>query len=129
MTTSCPFCEISPHRVVAKNAVAVAFFDAFPVADGHTLVAPRQHVMSIFDLPDSERVELWRLVADVRSVLGKQLSPAGFNIGINDGPVAGQTVSHAHIHVIPRYAGDVPDPRGGVRWVIPERAAYWEDPS
>jgi diadenosine tetraphosphate (Ap4A) HIT family hydrolase len=127
--TTCPFCTIKESLIVAQNATAIAFRDAYPVTDGHTLVIPRQHVSSIFDLCESDQIQLWQLVADVRSTLTDQLSPAGFNIGINDGQAAGQTVPHAHIHIIPRFQGDVLDPRGGVRWIIPEKAVYWEDPS
>jgi diadenosine tetraphosphate (Ap4A) HIT family hydrolase len=107
------------------NEAAIAFSDAFPVAEGHTLVAPRRHVTSLFDLPVEEQVALWRLVALVRGKLLEELRPDGFNVGVNDGPAAGQTVLHAHVHVIPRRVGDVGDPRGGVRWVVPDKAAYW----
>lgn len=127
MIDDCPFCRIESSRVIAANVVAVALRDAFPVADGHTLVVPRQHVASVFDLSDFDQSQVWRLVAQVRSDLAEQFSPDGFNIGINDGKAAGQTVPHAHIHVIPRHHGDVPDPCGGIRWIIPERAAYWEE--
>lgn len=129
MSGSCPFCEIEETLVVAQNSAALAFRDAFPIAEGHTLVIPREHVASIFDLSASGQASLWQLVAKVRSALAEQLSPAGFNIGVNDGEAAGQTVPHAHLHIIPRYQDDVPDPRGGVRWIIPEKAVYWEDPS
>ena len=124
----CPFCDIAIERVADQNATAIAFRDAFPIAEGHTLVISKQHVTSIFDLSDSDQAQLWELVAQVRTLLSQQLSPAGFNIGINDGEAAGQTVPHAHVHVIPRFQGDVPDPRGGVRWIIPEKGVYWEDP-
>ena len=127
--TICPFCTIEESLVVAQNATAIAFRDAYPVADGHTLVIPREHVSSIFDLSEAKQSQLWQLVAQVRAALAKQLTADSFNIGINDGETAGQTVPHAHVHIIPRYQGDVPDPRGGVRWIIPEKAAYWEDPS
>jgi diadenosine tetraphosphate (Ap4A) HIT family hydrolase len=126
---TCPFCTIEESLIVAQNATSIAFRDAYPVADGHTLVIPRQHVTSIFDLSDSDQAQLWQLVAQVRTLLSRQRSPAGFNIGINDGEAAGQTVPHAHVHIIPRYAGDVPDARGGIRWIIPEKAVYWKDPS
>src|SRR5688500_13057619 len=127
MRVTCPFCNIEKSLIIAKNATAIAIRDAFPLADGHTLVIPRQHVTSMFDHSESYQTQLWQLVAQVRALLSQQFAPAGFNIGINDGTAAGQTVPHAHIHVIPRYQGDVPDPRGGVRWIIPGNAAYWED--
>jgi diadenosine tetraphosphate (Ap4A) HIT family hydrolase len=104
---------------------AIAFSDLFPVTGGHTLVIPRRHVTSIFDLPKNEFFEIWALVSDVRTKINELDAPGGFNIGINDGAAAGQTIPHAHIHVIPRRIGDVQDPRGGIRWVIAETAKYW----
>jgi diadenosine tetraphosphate (Ap4A) HIT family hydrolase len=94
------------------------FTDGFPVAPGHTLLIPRRYVASIFDLAPEERTAVWDLVAHIRGALAQALHPDGFNIGINDGTAAGQIVMHAHVHVIPRWTGDIPDPRGGVRWVI-----------
>ena len=123
----CPFCF--PATLVATTPSALALRDAYPTSEGHTLVVPRRHVASLFDLTPEEQTELWQLVAQVRSALVEQFHPDAFNIGINDGEAAGQTVPHAHIHVIPRFHGDVADPRGGVRWVIPEKAAYWKAPS
>ena len=89
--------------------------------DGFYLSFTREPVM----LPEPEQVAVWALVAQVRSLLLAELHPDGFTVGLNDGPAAGQTVPHAHVHVIPRRHGDVPDPRGGVRWVVPDKAAYW----
>src|SRR5690606_5605397 len=120
------FCTVDAPLIFAENPIGIAFPDAFPVAEGHTLVSPRKHVTSIFDLSESDQAQLWQLVAQTRAKLSKQFNPSGFNVGINDGEAAGQTVSHAHIHIIPRYFGDVADPRGGVRWIIPEKAVYWE---
>jgi diadenosine tetraphosphate (Ap4A) HIT family hydrolase len=108
-----------------ENEAARAFPDAFPVTEGHTLVVPKRHVASLFDLPEEEQAAIWSLVALVRAKLLDGLKPDGFNVGVNDGPAAGQTVMHAHVHVIPRRAGDVGDPRGGVRWVVPAKAVYW----
>jgi len=88
-------------------------------------VIPRQHIASFFELSVVEQQELWALVAQIRAKLLEEYRPDGFNVGLNDGTAAGQTVRHAHIHVIPRYSGDVCDPRGGVRWIIPEKADYW----
>ena len=101
--------------------------DRYPVAEGHTLVIPRKHVASVYDLTIQEQNAIWDLVRMVREHLASQRvqKPAGFNIGLNDGIAAGQTVAHAHVHVIPRHHSDVNDPRGGIRWVIPNKAAYW----
>lgn len=122
----CPFCRIDSARSWISNEFGIALRDGFPVSPGHTLVVPRLHVASLFDLPDAERNALWTLVATVRTRLLEEFHPDGFNVGVNDGPAAGQTVSHAHIHVIPRYKGDVIDPRGGIRWILPAKAVYWE---
>lgn len=122
----CPFCQ-RLAGIQLENAAATAFPDAFPVAEGHTLVTSKRHVASLFDLPDPEQAAVWKLVAQVRAKLLAELQPDGFNIGVNDGLAAGQTVMHAHVHVIPRKAGDVADPRSGVRCVIPGKAAYWAE--
>lgn len=122
----CPFCVISRQAVVTESRHAVAIRDGYPVSRGHTLVVPKAHVKSLFDLDNEAQADLWRLVTKVRSDLQSNLKPDGFNIGLNDGGAAGQTVEHAHVHVIPRFDGDVADPRGGIRWVLPECAAYWD---
>ena len=121
----CPFCRLEKNRILLESEFALAFLDGFPVSQGHTLVVPRRHVASLFDLTPEEQAALWRMVAEVRAGLLDGLKPDGFNVGVNDGMAAGQTVMHAHVHVIPRRSGDVPDPRGGVRWVVPDKAAYW----
>jgi diadenosine tetraphosphate (Ap4A) HIT family hydrolase len=123
---NCPFCDYDPSRVVGEADFAIAILDAFPISEGHTLVVPRQHVGCLFELPSAEQEDLWKLVSCVRESLKNRLHPDGFNVGLNDGIAAGQTVGHAHIHVIPRFSGDVTDPRGGVRWVIPTKANYWQ---
>jgi len=121
----CPFCALDAARIYAENEGAVAIPDAFPIAEGHTLVIPKRHVASIFDLSDEEQSALWKLVAQVRAKLWHYLNCDGFNIGINDGTAAGQTVMHAHVHIIPRRKGDSPNPKGGIRWIKPEKAKYW----
>ena len=88
-------------------------------------MVPVRHEADFFALSIAEQTDVLSLVSEVRAQLSETLQPDGFNIGINAGPAAGQTVGHAHVHVIPRFDGDVPDPRGGIRWVLPERAAYW----
>jgi len=99
--------------------------DGFPISPGHTLVIPTQHIGSFFDLGHEERDALFTLLDEAKRRLDKEYHPAGFNIGINDGPAAGQTVPHLHIHLIPRYTGDQEDPRGGIRWIFPAKADYW----
>ncbi len=125
MNTPCPFCNVAPDRIVAENGLAVAVRDNYPVSDGHTLVLPREHKAALFDLPAQTQAAIWQLVGEVRHQLNLELTATGFNIGLNDGLPAGQTVMHVHVHVIPRYKDDVPDPRGGIRWVIPDKAKYW----
>ena len=122
---SCPFCALDDSRKWIENEYAIAFADAHPISDGHTLVIPRQHVASIYELSAAEQAAIWDLVAEVRQTLLTGLKPDGFNIGMNDGCAAGQTVEHAHVHIIPRCEGDVPDPRGGIRWIIDDKANYW----
>jgi diadenosine tetraphosphate (Ap4A) HIT family hydrolase len=122
---SCPFCQFS-GEIVAENGTALALSDSFPVSEGHTLVVPRRHVSSLFELCADEQSDVWQLVSEVRSLLIDKYNSEGFNIGLNDGDVAGQTVMHAHVHVIPRHEKDCKDPRGGIRWVLPEKANYWE---
>jgi diadenosine tetraphosphate (Ap4A) HIT family hydrolase len=127
MKKSCPFCSTLASDLVAENLHALARRDLYPLTEGHTLVVPREHVRSVFDLPPEGQQAVWRLVAEVRDQLLRMEGVEGVNVGINDGEAAGQTVAHAHVHVIPRRKGDVPDPRGGIRRIIPERARYWED--
>jgi diadenosine tetraphosphate (Ap4A) HIT family hydrolase len=103
----------------------VSFPDAFPLNPGHTLIVSRRHVSEYESLSAAEQAAMWQLIPEVWQSIRKEHSPAGYNIGINVGAAAGQTVDHVHLHVIPRYAGDVEDPRGGIRWVIPARARYW----
>lgn len=124
-STLCPFCTLPPERVLLRNSSAIAFRDAYPVSPGHMLVVPVRHLSSLFDATPRERVAMFSLLDAAKQQLQAEFSPAGYNIGVNDGAAAGQTVGHVHIHLIPRYAGDQPDPRGGVRWVFPEKADYW----
>jgi len=125
MPDRCPFCESDIEGVWLQKAIGLVLWSAFPVTEGHTLVVPRVHVARIYELPPEEQAALWTLVGEARQQLQDRLHPDGFHIGVNDGTAAGQTVPHAHIHIIPRRDGDVADPRGGVRWVIPDKARYW----
>jgi diadenosine tetraphosphate (Ap4A) HIT family hydrolase len=121
---SSPFLELSPSAHVASNRLAFAIRDAFPVSPGHTLVVPRRLVATWFDATRDEQLAILELVDEVRRALDVELEPHGYNVGFNAGVAAGQTVMHLHLHVIPRFTGDVADPRGGVRHVIPGKANY-----
>ena len=125
MSPPCPFCHLPAERVIQQSEFAIVIRDGFPVSPGHSLIIPKRHVSSFFEITDLERNDLLSLLPEARADLDRQFRPAGYNIGMNDGPAAGQTVPHLHIHLIPRYEGDRDDPRGGVRWVLPDKAAYW----
>ena len=123
--SSCPFCDPPADRVFFGGECVFALWDGYPVSPGHALIIPRRHVPSLFEATPEEQEELMEALPIVRArILQAHPDIAGFNIGINDGRAAGQTVDHLHIHLIPRYAGDHPDPTGGVRHVIPEKANY-----
>ncbi len=121
----CPFCTLLQECIVLQNDLALVIRDGFPISPGHTLIIPRRHVGSIFEVKATERDSLLRLLDEAKTALDNEFHPAGYNIGINDGAPAGQTVPHLHIHLIPRYSGDTQDPRGGVRWIFPDKAKYW----
>jgi ATP adenylyltransferase len=123
--TGCPFCDLGERKVVAENPLAFLIEDAFPVTNGHLLAIPRRHVGDFFELRQPERNALHRLLEEGRALLLKA-EPAveGFNVGVNAGAAAGQTVFHCRLHLIPRRAGDVENPRGGVRGVVPGRQDY-----
>ena len=109
---------------ILKNKYAFAIYDGFPVSRGHVLVIPNRQVKEIFELNNDEYKGCFELVKKVKDFLVKKFKPDGFNVGINCGELAGQTVFHAHIHIIPRYKGDVKNPRGGVRNIIPNKTNY-----
>jgi ATP adenylyltransferase len=121
--STCIFCRLD-RKVLAESSLSVSFFDGFPVSEGHSLIVPRRHVASIWDMTSDEYHDAFELVRTVQGILSKRFSPQGFNVGVNNGAAGGQSVWHAHIHIIPRYRGDVPDPRGGIRNVIPGKGNY-----
>jgi diadenosine tetraphosphate (Ap4A) HIT family hydrolase len=122
----CPFCLPDDSKIILFNDHAMAIYDGFPVSPGHCLIIPKRHIASFFEATREEQSALLDLLAEMQDILMKERNPDGFNIGINDGTAAGQTVMHLHVHLIPRYAGDTEDPRGGVRWIMPKKAQYWE---
>lgn len=122
---SCPFCSIPADRIIASNALIYAVKDGFPVTDGHTLVIPKRHVTDFFGLSDEEAMACNQLLNELRlDIMAQDELVEGFNIGMNAGAAAGQTIFHCHIHLIPRRKGDVENPRGGVRHTIPGKGFY-----
>ncbi|MDI5986430.1 HIT family protein [Halomonas sp. M4R5S39] len=121
----CPFCHPERARVIAQHSHFFVYQDGFAVSPGHTLVIPYQHVATIADLSADEQAALFPAVLNAQRRLDESHRPDGYNIGINQGAAGGQTVPHLHVHVIPRYHGDQPDPRGGIRWIFPDKADYW----
>ena len=124
-TKPCPFCHLEHHRILAENELVAAYRDGFPVSLGHSVIIPRRHFATLFDATEAEQAALLKMLAQAKDILDKHHQPDGYNIGINHGQAGGQSVPHLHIHLIPRYHGDKEDPRGGVRWVIPDKAKYW----
>ncbi len=119
--SDCVFCTKENLVVVAENKLALAFYDGCPVSKGHILVIPKRHAANYFDATYEEHNAINRLIFKVKQYIDKKHEPDGYNIGVNINYCAGQTVFHFHVHIIPRYKGDVEDPRGGVRKVIPNR--------
>lgn len=121
----CVFCHLSADKtLLVETPLVVAFYDGFPVNPGHTLIIPKRHVPNYFELTQEEQQALWQAVNACKKRIDEVFHPQGYNVGINVGRVAGQSVFHVHIHLIPRYEGDVPNPKGGVRGVIPGKQQY-----
>ena len=123
-----PFCSPDPHRIFHTGERILGLWDGFPVSPGHALLVPRRHVASWFDASPEEHRDLAAAISIAREAILGLHRPDGFNVGMNLGTAAGQTIEHLHVHVIPRYLGDVGDPRGGIRWVVPAMAPYWRSP-
>ena len=119
----CIFCHLD-RSILAETERSFALLDAYPVSSGHTLVIPKRHVVSIWDMTAEEYADAFNLVRQAKNILQLKFQPQGFNIGVNCGEAAGQSVFHAHIHIIPRYDGDVLRPKGGVRNIIPGKGNY-----
>jgi diadenosine tetraphosphate (Ap4A) HIT family hydrolase len=123
--STCPFCNPDTEReLIVESATVFAMFDKFPVSDGHALIIPKKHCADYFDLTFKEQSACIFMMNKVKEIIAQRFKPDGFNVGINIGEQAGQTVNHVHLHLVPRYRGDVHDPRGGVRGVIPNKQKY-----
>ena len=120
----CIFCSEPETEVLCENELARAFYDKYPVSEGHVLVTPKRHAETYFEAAPEELAAINDLVFKVKGILDKKYNPDGYNIGVNVGYPAGQTIFHLHVHVIPRHKGDIDDPRGGVRCIKPNIVCY-----
>jgi diadenosine tetraphosphate (Ap4A) HIT family hydrolase len=120
----CPFCEMPAEQIVLENEQAKAFYDKYPVQKGHVLIVPKRHIASYFEATEEEITAIHRLLHEGKEKLDQEFAPDGYNIGVNVGSYGGQTVMHLHVHLIPRYKGDIEDPRGGIRKAIPNIVPY-----
>ena len=120
----CIFCNLASERIIAENELCLAIRDGFPVSEGHTLIIPKRHVADYFDLTSDEIAAMQAMMKENKCQLDNTLHPDGYNVGVNVNAAAGQTVFHVHMHLIPRYIGDVENPKGGVRGVIPGKQKY-----
>ena len=124
----CLFCdkENQKFKLISENDFCVARFDEFPVSPGHALIIPKKHMLSFFDLKEDGVLKMFSLMRNAKDIIQKEYKPDALNIGINDGEAAGRTINHLHIHLIPRYLGDMENPRGGVRHIIPGKGYYYK---
>ena len=124
MKKNCPFCHIPREKYVEETDLVYAKRDIYPVNEGHTLIIPKRHIATFFEATAEERLQLMDTLEKARQALLEEFRPDGFNIGINEGQAGGQSVMHLHIHLIPRYTGDMENPQGGVRGCIPDKQKY-----
>ena len=127
MMNDCFFCDkknFNENTLIDENDVFYARWDDFPVSKWHAEIIAKKHIESFFDLSDSELLQFFDLLQKAKIIIQKKYFPDAFNIGINEGKEAGRTVHHLHVHIIPRYAGDVENPRGGIRNIIPGKDNY-----
>lgn len=121
---SCPFCNMPQNQLILENELAKAFYDKYPVQKGHLLIVPKRHAATYFDATEAEIIAIHHLIQIGKEIIEKDFHPDGYNIGVNIGEFGGQTVLHLHLHLIPRYKGDIEDPRGGIRKAIPNLVPY-----
>jgi diadenosine tetraphosphate (Ap4A) HIT family hydrolase len=127
MTTKCLFCNLSDERVIGECVHTYTFIDTYPASPGHTLIVPKRHFATYFEATEAELLALGIAVQKAKLFLDKEYQPDAYNIGVNNGEAAGQSIKHLHVHLIPRYQGDVEDPKGGVRWILKDKANYWDN--
>lgn len=121
---NCPFCKPTQLNIILENDLAYGFYDKYPVQRGHVLIIPKQHIETYFEASDQQIMAIHRLIREAKEMVNEEFSPDGYNIGVNIGNAGGQTVPHLHVHLIPRYKGDVEDPRGGIRHAVPNLVQY-----
>lgn len=127
----CLFCDKEnkeQHRIICENDLFYSRWDNIPVSEGHAEVIPKKHIESFFELTDGELSQMYDLTKKTKDIISDKFQPDGYTLGINEGLAAGRTIPHLHFHIIPRYTGDVENPRGGVRNVIPGKGNY-QDPN
>jgi diadenosine tetraphosphate (Ap4A) HIT family hydrolase len=127
MTDKCIFCNLRDERIIYECNHTIAFIDTYPASPGHTLVVPKRHIPTYFDASEDEILAIGKAVQICKELLDNEFNPDAYNIGINNGEAAGQSIKHLHVHIIPRYKGDVEDPKGGVRWILKNKANYWDE--
>jgi len=127
MTDKCIFCNLRDERIIYECNYTIAFIDTYPASPGHTLVVPKRHMPTYFDASEDEILAIGKAVQICKEFLDNEFNPDAYNIGINNGEAAGQSIKHLHVHIIPRYKGDVEDPKGGVRWILKNKANYWDE--
>ena len=120
----CIFCNMPEDSIITENNLAYAIYDKYPVTEGHILIITKNHVKDYFSASNDEKEAILTLMEECKDILDEKYKPDGYNIGLNCGVEAGQTIMHLHMHLIPRYVGDIDDPTGGVRGVIPEKRVY-----
>ena len=120
----CLFCNPKAEEIIKETEHALLITDSYPVSQGHCLVVPRRHIATLFEATEEEAQDFHYLICHAKKHLDEKYNPDGYNLGSNNGVAAGQSVFHLHQHIIPRYEGDVENPKGGVRWVVPKKASY-----
>ncbi|BBB22745.1 histidine triad (HIT) protein [Abyssogena phaseoliformis symbiont OG214] len=127
MNTDCLFCQLREERIIGQCDLTITFLDSYPASPGHVLIIPKRHVATYFDITEQEQNAIAKAIQKAKLILDEEFSPDGYNIGVNNGKAAGQSIMHLHVHLIPRYKDDVENPKGGVRWVISNKADYWSN--